>query len=58
MDPIVSSYCHHGGCVEVIITDDNVQVRATNQNEALDFTYAEWRAFLLGVRDGEFDLPD
>lgn len=45
-------------CVEVTITDRNVQVRATDQDGALDFTYAEWRAFLLGVRNGEFDLPD
>lgn len=53
----VSSFCGNGGCVEVAITPGNVQVRGTGQDDALDFTHAEWRAFTAGVRAGEFDLP-
>ncbi|HEY6497704.1 MAG TPA: DUF397 domain-containing protein [Trebonia sp.] len=24
----------------------------------LSFTHSEWRAFLIGARNGEFDLPE
>jgi len=48
-----------GNCVEVAHTPAGVLVRDTKQHSAgpvLDFTPAEWRAFIAGVRDGEFDL--
>jgi hypothetical protein len=49
-----------GGCVEVRIADEHVHVRDTKDRQGahLTFTYREWRAFLTGVRLGEFDLPD
>lgn len=53
-----SSSCSAGGCVEVAITPGLVQVRATGQDDALDFTCAEWDAFIAGVKNGEFDRPE
>lgn len=49
-----------GGCVEVYVGADHVHVRDTKNRsgEILRFTHAEWRAFLKGVRLGEFDLPE
>lgn len=46
-------------CVEVRFTADAVQVRHSRvpQGPRLEFTYAEWRAFVGGVRDGEFEPP-
>jgi uncharacterized protein DUF397 len=51
-----SSYC--GGdvsCVEVAVTPDVVSVRDAAGNVA-SFNDGEWRAFILGVKNGEFDL--
>jgi Domain of unknown function (DUF397) len=49
-----------GNCLEVAIGDQTVQVRhSLNPSGAiLSFTHAEWRAFLVGARNGEFDLPE
>jgi hypothetical protein len=46
-------------CVEVRIAADGVHVRDTKDRHgpALAFTLDEWRAFLTGVRLGEFDVP-
>ena len=48
-----------GNCVEVAVLPDGlVKVRDSKAGDAgpvLDFTPGEWRAFLAGVRDGEFD---
>jgi uncharacterized protein DUF397 len=54
-----SSTSSGGECVEVRLTAEHVHVRDTkNRDEALlTFTHAEWRAFLAGVRLGEFELP-
>jgi hypothetical protein len=50
-----SSFCGSSACVEVARTADRVQVRdADGQQVSYDFD--EWRAFLAGVRDGEFDV--
>lgn len=60
MDPIVSSYCAHGGCVAVEFLH-GTHVRIFDTNDALNdavFTNEEYRAFLLGAKGGEFDLPD
>ncbi len=54
-----SSYSESASaCVEVKITDDGVRVRDTKDRSkpAHRYTHAEWRAFTLGVKDGEFDL--
>lgn len=48
-----------GDCVEVAVNLPGiVAVRDTKDRRgaALVFTDAEWRAFLAGVRGGEFDL--
>jgi uncharacterized protein DUF397 len=51
---------NNGGCVEVAdLPDGGRLVRDTKDNGAgpvLRFTAGEWRAFVLGVKDGEFDL--
>jgi hypothetical protein len=55
---ITSSYCTANSCVEVLITADSVAVRDTKDRgvPALVYTVDEWRQFLSGVKDGEFDL--
>lgn len=47
-----------GTCVEVRLGADDVQVRDSKDpaGPVLIYTHAEWRAFLAGVRNGEFDL--
>jgi hypothetical protein len=48
-----------GECVEIGFTDNAVLVRHS-QNPAgpvLSFSHSEWRAFLAGAGNGEFDLP-
>ena len=48
-----------GGCVEVAdLPDGGRAVRDTKLGEAspvLRYTESEWKAFLDGVRDGQFD---
>jgi hypothetical protein len=55
-----SSASNAGECVEVRIAADHVHVRDTKnrQRAPLTFTHEEWRAFLTGVRLGEFDVPE
>jgi hypothetical protein len=45
-------------CVEVRESTDGVNVRDTKDRNgpALGFTPDEWRAFVAGVKSGEFDL--
>jgi hypothetical protein len=54
-----STYSTVNGCVEVAFLDGLVAVRDSKDRQAqtLRFTPGEWRAFIDGVRDGEFDLP-
>ena len=49
---------NNGSCVEVRKVDDTIQVRdSKNPNgPVLDFTEAEWDAFLDGTSKGEFNL--
>jgi hypothetical protein len=61
-----------GSCVEVTVTTDTSRwphkagagklylMRDSNRPDGpvLAFTPAEWEAFVLGVRDGEFDVTD
>jgi hypothetical protein len=61
-----SSFSNGSGgnnCVEVRAVAGGgrgVYVRHSNWPEGLplDFTRAEWEAFVRGVKNGEFDLPD
>jgi len=46
-------------CVKVKRTESDVQVRDSKLGEdspTLSFTHDEWRAFLDGAKNGEFDL--
>jgi hypothetical protein len=55
-----SSRSGMNGCVEVaFINDGRVAVRDSKdpQGPVLMFTPGEWRGFVGGVGDGEFDLP-
>jgi hypothetical protein len=47
------------GCVEVAFVEDRVAVRDSKDRTGpvLSFTPTEWKAFIGGVRDGEFELP-
>ncbi|WP_370339105.1 DUF397 domain-containing protein [Catenulispora sp. MAP5-51] len=53
-----SSFCDPASCVEVAVAADSVYVRNSQKptQEPLAFDYAEWNAFLLGVRNNEFDV--
>jgi hypothetical protein len=46
------------GCVEIAFVDGLVAVRDSKdrQGPVLRFTPAEWKAFLSGVRGGEFEI--
>jgi Domain of unknown function (DUF397) len=48
----------NGNCVEVAIVDDAVGVRDSKDRSGpvLVFTASEWRAFVAGAKDGQFDL--
>ena len=50
----------NGNCAEVAIGVDEVRMRHSQDRSGavLSFTHAEWRAFLNGARNGEFDLPE
>jgi hypothetical protein len=47
----------YNGCVEVAFVDRHVAMRDSKdrQGPVLVFSDREWRAFLSGARDGEFD---
>jgi Domain of unknown function (DUF397) len=54
-----STFSTTNGCVEVAVEGDRIRVRDSKQQgrgPVLEFTAAEWEAFLGGVRGGEFDL--
>jgi hypothetical protein len=49
---------YNGNCVEVAgLTDDRIRVRDSKhpRGAVLNFTQAEWDAFIGGVYNGEFD---
>ncbi|MGH3615775.1 MAG: DUF397 domain-containing protein [Pseudonocardia sp.] len=54
-----SSFTDNGTCVELAdLPDGGRAVRDTKLSEAspvLWFTAAEWQAFIMGVKNGEFD---
>jgi len=45
-------------CVEIAFVDNAIAMRDSNHPDGpvLLFTQAEWDAFVLGAKDGEFDL--
>ncbi len=48
-----------GACVEVAESAGRIGVRdskALGRGPVLEFTEAEWRAFVAGARDGEFEI--
>jgi hypothetical protein len=50
------SLCAAGECVEVATSAGEILVRSsTSPGRVLNFTSDEWRAFVDGVRRGEFD---
>lgn len=54
-----SSTSESGGCVEVAHLDGVIGVRDTKAKGAgpvLEFTEIEWRAFLTGAQNGEFNM--
>lgn len=56
MAPIISSYCHQGGCCSITPVDDGVIVSSTVRDGSVFFSDDEWIAFIAGVKDSEFDL--
>ena len=56
-----SSFSNNGGqCVDVSGTDTQILVRDSKDVDGpvLTFSFEEWRAFLGGVRLGEFDIKE
>ena len=53
-----SSYSSDGTCVETAITSSHVLVRDSKDpnGQVLSFNFVEWKAFLQGVKEGEFEL--
>ena len=56
----VSSFSASGNCVEVWRSGHSIQVRHSQnqQGPMLTFSEGEWKAFVLGVKDGQFDITD
>jgi hypothetical protein len=55
-----STFSMDTGCVEVRLLDDGtVGLRDSKDTSKPPhiFTTSEWRAFLAGIRAGQFDLP-
>lgn len=55
-----SSRSGMNGCVEVAFADGRIALRDSKDRKGpvLVFTPQEWEAFVGGVRDGEFDVPE
>jgi len=54
-----SSFCSSGGCLEVAqLPDGRVAVRDGKdpRRSAQFYSVVEWRAFIAGVKKGEFDF--
>jgi hypothetical protein len=53
-----SSASAAGACVEVAhLPEGGVAVRDTKDRSPHFYTREEWSAFLVGAKNGEFDLP-
>lgn len=55
---LTSSSCVSGECVQVQITPSWVFVRNSDGGPVATFDHDEWRTWLAGVKQGEFDLPE
>ena len=53
-----STFSDRGGrCVDVAITEEAVFIRNSKKhNPIVKFTHEEWEAFLLGVKNNEFEI--
>jgi hypothetical protein len=53
-----SSFCTNNTCVEVGDAGDSVLVRDSKdlRRQALVFALGEWRGFIAGAKNGEFDI--
>lgn len=51
-----SSFCGPGECVEVERGEQVVVRNSTNPDVQVTFTADEWRVFLQGVKNNEFDI--
>jgi hypothetical protein len=51
--------CSNSGCVEVAINGEEITVRDAKlaDGPVLIYSREEWRAFVAGVKAGEFDVP-
>ena len=52
-----STYSGINGCIEIAFVNHRVAIRDSKdpEGQVLLITIVEWRAFLDGARDGEFD---
>jgi hypothetical protein len=53
---IKSSFCNWGNCVRVIHDAPVVHVGHTGGGEQLTFTEEQWKVFIQGVQNHEFDF--
>ncbi len=56
----ISSFSGMQNCVQVAAEGAGIHVRQSKSPEdmGVSFTNDEWRAFIAGVKAGEFDLTD
>ena len=59
LDWRTSTFSGGGDCVGAVVAADGTRVRNSRAPEdaELSFTRAEWDAFVLGVKNDEFDPP-
>jgi len=50
-----STRCEGGACVEVAVSDQVLIRNSTAPDKVIAFSKEEWRAFVAGVRIGEFE---
>jgi hypothetical protein len=57
LDWYVSRTCESGACVKVARRGESVLIGNTNSPEGpfSEFSTEEWRQFLAGAKDGDFD---
>lgn len=53
-----SSYCEGGHCAEVYFASKGVLLRSSVCGDTVFLKPDEWEAFVAGVKNGEFDLPE
>ena len=59
-DFVKSGWCgNRGPCVTVAVKPQGVAVRDSKdkRKKTLFYTTLEWKAFIHGVKDGQFDIP-